>query len=52
MNEQILKRLQDALKTYLLVLEQMEQVQWLIKDIIEDLELELHPVTPGQASTT
>ena len=44
MNEQILKRLQDTMKLYSVVLEQLEELQWLVKDIIEDLEEELHPV--------
>lgn len=40
MNEQILKRLQDSLKMLSVCLEQMEEVGWLFKDIIGDLELE------------
>ena len=43
MNEQILKRLQDTMKLYSVVLEQLEELQWTVKDIIEDLELDLHP---------
>jgi len=43
MNEQILKRLQDTMKMLSVVLEQLEQLLWLTKDIIEDLELELNP---------
>jgi len=42
MNEQILKRLQDTMKLYSVVLEQLEELQWTVKDIIEDLELDLH----------
>jgi hypothetical protein len=41
-NEQIVKRLQDLLKLQLCVLEQLEQLEWLTKDLIEDLELDLH----------
>lgn len=44
MNEQILKRLQDTMKLYSVVLEQLEELQWLVKDIIEDLEEELNPI--------
>lgn len=51
-DEQILKRLQDMLRTTVLVLEQLEQLQWLTKDIIEDLELELHPIDASKTSKT
>lgn len=44
MSEQILKRLQDTMKMFMIVLEQLEQLQWTTKDLIEDLEEELHPV--------
>lgn len=42
MNEQIIKRLQDTMKLFSVVLEQLEQLQWLVKDIIEDLEVDLN----------
>lgn len=48
MNEQILKRFQDLLKLQVCLFEQLEEIQWIIKDLIEDLEVELHPVPdPG-----
>ena len=49
MNEQILKRLQDTMKLYSVVLEQLEQLQWTVKEILEDIELEISPgqVVPG-----
>ena len=50
MNEQILKRLQDTMKLYSVVLEQLEELQWTVKDIIEDLELDLHPAPVQDAS--
>lgn len=46
MNEQVLKRLQDSMKMLAGCLEQLQEIGWLVHDIIEDLELELHP---GQA---
>jgi hypothetical protein len=47
LNEQILKRLQDALKLQVCVLEQLEELQWLLKDVIEDLVLEISGQQPG-----
>lgn len=44
MNEQILKRFQDILKLQVCLFEQLEELQWVTKDLIEDLEAELHPI--------
>lgn len=42
MNEQILKRLQDILKIQSAIIEQLEQLGWMTKDLIEDLVLDLN----------
>lgn len=42
MNEQILKRLQDMLKLQSAILEQLSELGWITKDVIEDLVLALH----------
>jgi hypothetical protein len=41
MNDQILKRLQDMLKLQSAIIEQLETLAWLTKDIIEDLVIDL-----------
>jgi len=41
-NEQILKRLQDTMTLFSTVLEQLEALQWIVKDTIEDLVLALN----------
>jgi len=41
MNEQILKRLQDILKIQSAIIEQLEELGWIMKDLIEDLVLDL-----------
>jgi len=40
--EQVLKRLQDTMSLFSTVLEQLEELQWVVKDTIEDLVLALN----------
>jgi len=40
--EQILKRLQATMSLFSTVLEQLEELQWVVKDTIEDLVLALN----------
>ena len=46
--EQVLKRLQDMLKLQSALLEQLSELGWITKDVIEDLVLALNDeVNPG-----
>lgn len=40
MNEQALKRLQDTMRLFSTVLSQMEELLWVVKDVLEDLSHE------------
>jgi hypothetical protein len=48
MNEQVLKRMEELLRMESMVIEQLEELSWLIKDVLNDLILELNPgARPG-----
>ena len=40
MNDQALKRLQDTMRLFSTVLSQMEELLWVVKDVLEDLSHE------------
>ena len=40
--EQVLKRLEDCLRIQSAILEQSEELGWVLKDVLEDLVLALH----------
>lgn len=47
MDEQMTKRLVDALRLFSVLLEQMDELLWILKDLIEDLSKAPSPLAEG-----